>query len=55
METISFVKDEYIFMEISQKFTIAETDEMAASSNFKPLQYFFDGKKWFLDAIWVAA
>jgi L-histidine N-alpha-methyltransferase len=54
METISFAKDEYIFMEISQKFNLAETDKMAANSGFKPLQYFFDSKKWFLDVIWVA-
>jgi L-histidine Nalpha-methyltransferase len=52
--TIPFLKDEYIFMEISQKFTIGQTDEMAASSGFKPVDHFFDSRKWFTDAIWIA-
>jgi len=53
-ETIHFAKDEYIYMEISQKFTVAQTDEMAVSAGFKPVNQFFDGKKWFTDVIWVA-
>ncbi|MDB5139221.1 MAG: L-histidine N(alpha)-methyltransferase [Mucilaginibacter sp.] len=52
--TISFLKDEYIFMEISQKFTVAQTDKMALNSAFKPVHYFYDSKKWFTDVIWVA-
>lgn len=54
-ETIRFIKDEYIYMEISQKFTIMQTDQMAANAGFKPLDRLFDSKKWFMDAIWVAA
>jgi len=54
METISFLKDEYIFMEISQKFTVQQTDEMAEKAGFKAVNRFFDNKKWFIDAIWVA-
>jgi L-histidine N-alpha-methyltransferase len=54
METIHFDKDEYIFMEISQKFTIQQIDAMAAKASFKPVDHFFDSKKWFTDAIWVA-
>ncbi|MFD2144129.1 L-histidine N(alpha)-methyltransferase [Mucilaginibacter antarcticus] len=53
-QTIYFAKDEHIYMEISQKFTITQTDQMAASSGFKPVDRFFDIKKWFVDAIWVA-
>jgi L-histidine N-alpha-methyltransferase len=53
-ETIRFVKDEYIYMEISQKFTVMQTDQLAANSGFRPVELFFDDKKWFLDAIWVA-
>ncbi|QEC77295.1 L-histidine N(alpha)-methyltransferase [Mucilaginibacter ginsenosidivorax] len=53
-ETISFQKDEYIYMEISQKFTIMQTDQIAINAGFVPLTQFFDGKKWFVDAIWVA-
>jgi L-histidine N-alpha-methyltransferase len=54
METIHFEKDEYIFMEISQKFTVEQTDEMAAAAGFKPVSHFFDSKHWFIDAVWVA-
>jgi len=53
-QTVHFAKDEYIFMEISQKFTVEETDAMAINSGFKPVDRFFDDKKWFLDVIWVA-
>jgi L-histidine N-alpha-methyltransferase len=53
-ETISFQQDEYIFMEISQKYAVKQTNEMAASTGFKPVNHFFDSKKWFVDAIWVA-
>ncbi|WP_094568707.1 L-histidine N(alpha)-methyltransferase [Mucilaginibacter xinganensis] len=54
METIHFVKDEYIFMEISQKFTVQQIDQMAIKASFKPIAHFFDSKHWFTDAIWVA-
>jgi L-histidine N-alpha-methyltransferase len=54
METIHFEKDEYIFMEISQKFTIPHIDQMAKKASFKPVDHFFDSKQWFTDAIWVA-
>jgi len=53
-ETIRFLKDECIFMEISQKFTIAQTDQIANNNGFKPVTRFFDSKKWFVDVIWVA-
>lgn len=53
-EKIRFLKDEYIYMEISQKFTISQTDQMAAKANFKPVDLFFDSKNWFLDAVWIA-
>ncbi|TWR24206.1 L-histidine N(alpha)-methyltransferase [Mucilaginibacter achroorhodeus] len=53
-ETISFAKDEYIYMEISQKYSVEQTDEMARKSGFKPSTHFSDSKDWFLDAIWQA-
>jgi dimethylhistidine N-methyltransferase len=53
-ETIAFLKDEYIFMEISQKFTVAQTEQMAEKALFKPLDAFYDSKGWFIDAIWQA-
>jgi L-histidine N-alpha-methyltransferase len=53
-ETIRFIKDEYIYMEISQKFTIMQTDQMATNTGFRPVDRFFDIKKWFVDAVWMA-
>lgn len=51
---IHFQKDEYIYMEISQKFTVSQTGHMAEKSGFKPLELFYDSKNWFMDAIWIA-
>jgi L-histidine N-alpha-methyltransferase len=53
-ETISFLKDEYIYMEISQKYAVEQTHELAAKAGFKPQNQFFDSKKWFVDAVWTA-
>jgi len=50
--TFSFAKNETVFMEISQKYTIEETDEIAYQSGFKPIAHFFDKNKWFTDVIW---
>jgi len=52
-ENICFMKDEYIFMEISQKYTVMQTNQMAENSGFKPMNLFFDSKKWFVDAVWM--
>ena len=49
---INFAKDEVIFMEISQKYTVEETDEIASQSGFEPMAHFFDKNKWFTDVIW---
>lgn len=51
-ETLSFSKDETIFMEISQKYTVEQTDEIAVHSGFIPVAHFFDKNKWFVDVIW---
>jgi len=53
-EIIRFSKDEYIYMEISQKFTIKQTEQMARNANFTPVRELFDSKQWFMDAVWVA-
>lgn len=53
-ETIKFAKDEYIYMEISQKYAVEQVDEMASKSGFKSLTHFSDSKDWFVDAIWQA-
>jgi L-histidine N-alpha-methyltransferase len=51
-ESIHFLKDEYIFMEISQKFTVQQTQHMAAQTGFDTVNYLYDSKSWFTDAIW---
>lgn len=49
---ISFQKNETIFMEISQKYSITETDILAARSSFLPVDKFYDSRKWFVDCLW---
>jgi len=51
---VHFAKDEYIYMEISQKFTITQTEQMAREAGFTPVQELFDSKQWFMDAVWLA-
>jgi dimethylhistidine N-methyltransferase len=49
---IDFKENEPIYMEISQKYTVGETNIMALSCGFKPVKHFYDPKGWFMDAIW---
>ncbi|MEP6927426.1 MAG: L-histidine N(alpha)-methyltransferase [Ginsengibacter sp.] len=49
---IDFAKDETVFMEISQKYTVEQIDEVARQSGFTPVAHFFDKNKWFTDVIW---
>ena len=51
---IIFTKNEFISMEISQKYSLEETDQMALRSEFIPIKHFLDSKRWFLDAVWQA-
>lgn len=53
-KTIHFHKDEYVHMEISQKFTLQQIKDMAVNTGFSPIKYLFDDKEWFTDAVWVA-
>ena len=50
--TIPFRENEPLYMEISQKYTLAETTQMAAQSGFQPVHTFLDSKKWFADVLW---
>lgn len=47
-----FTQGEKIYMEISQKYTVEQTDELAYKSGFVPYTHFYDSKHWFLDAVW---
>lgn len=51
---ISFEKDEYIFMEISQKYTLEQMKGFAHDAGFNTEDNFFDSKGWFVDTVWVA-
>lgn len=50
--SFNFYKYESIFMEVSQKYTIGQIEELAVSSGFKTTNHFFDSKNWFVDAVW---
>lgn len=50
--TFSFAEGEPIFMEISQKYTVEQTDELARQTGFEPIHHFYDSKGWFLDVVW---
>ncbi|MBD0332285.1 MAG: L-histidine N(alpha)-methyltransferase [Chitinophagaceae bacterium] len=50
--TIHFSKHEAVHMELSQKYTVPETDAMAIQTGFKTINYFFDSNGWFLDVVW---
>lgn len=47
-----FAAGEPVFMEISQKYTVEQTDELANRTGFEPVHHFLDSKKWFLDTAW---
>ena len=49
---IGFEENELIDMEVSQKYHLQETDTLAKQAGFEPVAHFFDGKKWFVDAVW---
>ncbi|RYG30888.1 MAG: L-histidine N(alpha)-methyltransferase, partial [Chitinophagaceae bacterium] len=51
---ISFQKNEYIYMEISQKFTLDQIEELAAKTGFALDRNFSDSKKWYVDSVWEA-
>lgn len=50
--SIHFEKNETIFMEISQKYSIDQIDEIAFQCGFTPVAYFFDKEKYFVDVLW---
>lgn len=51
-QAIHFDMYEPVFMEISQKFTVEQTDIIARNTGFQPIRHFQDSKEWFLDTIW---
>ncbi|MBB6238371.1 dimethylhistidine N-methyltransferase [Pedobacter sp. AK013] len=49
---IHFAENEYVFMEISQKYSVGDIDRLAEKTGFKPLHRFFDQHQYFVDAVW---
>ena len=49
---ISFEKDEPVYMELSQKYSVEEIKQMALQSGFERAACFFDGSHSFLDDVW---
>ncbi|MGN6194750.1 MAG: L-histidine N(alpha)-methyltransferase [Ginsengibacter sp.] len=50
-ERISFEKDEPVFMEISQKYSVEQIDTIAQECGFRVLSHFFDSNEYFVDVI----
>jgi len=52
-ESIGFQADESIFMERSRKYDLSMIEALAHESGFKQQKYFFDQRKWFVNALWT--
>lgn len=52
--TIHFEKSETIYMEVSQKFSLTDTEQLALAGNFSSIGTITDKKGWFTDAFWLA-
>jgi dimethylhistidine N-methyltransferase len=50
--TIGFEKDEPIFMEISQKYSLEDIENFAARAGFRITGNFFDKRKYFVNSLW---
>lgn len=51
-ERIHFQYAEPIFMEISKKYDIKELEDLAAETNFKVVEHFYDCKHYFVNTLW---
>ncbi len=52
--TIHFEQDEYIFMEVSQKYSLKDVKALGTEAGFETTACFTDSRHWFTDAIWQA-
>jgi L-histidine N-alpha-methyltransferase len=52
-ELITFAENEFIWTEISQKYTLRQTEELAFACGFFPTGYLNDSKNWFADTVWL--
>lgn len=52
-DAIRFSENEYILMEISQKYSLEEIEMLANRSGFQCKQHFFDKNNYFSDSVWL--
>ncbi|MFC0516739.1 L-histidine N(alpha)-methyltransferase [Mucilaginibacter angelicae] len=53
-QAISFAKGEAVFMEISQKYTAQQVNQLGKQASFETAESFFDSRGWFMDTVWLA-
>ncbi len=53
-QTIDFKEHECIYMEVSQKFSLNDIEQLANASGFEFSRAISDSKGWFMDAVWIA-
>lgn len=51
-EQIQLEENEYIFMEISQKYSLTDIENLARTTGFEPVHNFYDKNKYFVDSVW---
>jgi dimethylhistidine N-methyltransferase len=54
-QSIIFDKDESVYMELSQKYSLSESEELADNSGFETINHIMDSKAWFADVAWLVA
>jgi dimethylhistidine N-methyltransferase len=52
-KSFDFEAGEKIFMEISQKYSSEQIENLATEAGFRVAESFYDSRKWFTDQIWV--
>lgn len=52
-ETFTFKAWEAIEVELSQKYSISEIQDLASELNFKVLEHFKDARDYFVDSVWL--
>ncbi|MEP6806916.1 MAG: L-histidine N(alpha)-methyltransferase [Flavobacterium sp.] len=53
-QSVNFEKDELIYMELSQKYSLEESEELANHSGFETINHIMDSKSWFTDVAWLS-
>lgn len=51
-ERVSFAENEFIYMEVSQKFSPTDIKQLAGKSGFDIIGEIADSKNWFIDTVW---